>query len=205
MLSPPSMATLRIGIDVGGTNTDSCLLDPSAESSPNRGILAFTKSPTTPNPSDGIQKVIEVLLDQAKVDTSRIASISIGTTHFINAVIEKDHSRLAPVAVLRLCGPFSHSIPPGIDWPADLRKLICAHVAFLDGGLEIDGSVIREPNEVQIKDECARIKDMGIRSIVVNGVFSPADVMGERQEERVGDWISNCYPEADVVLSKEGK
>ncbi|KAE9411054.1 DUF917-domain-containing protein [Gymnopus androsaceus JB14] len=197
------MAILRIGIDVGGTNSDGCLLDPSAESSPNRGILSYTKSPTTPNPSEGIETVINVLLEQANVDPAEIASVTIGTTHFVNAVIEKDHSRLAPVAVLRLCGPFSHSLPPGIDWPTDLRDLLCAHVAFLDGGLEIDGSVIRETNEVQVKEECARIKAMGIRSIVVNGVFSPADVTGERQEEKVGEWINSCYPEADVVLSKE--
>lgn len=199
------MAILRIGIDVGGTNSDGCLLDPTAESSPNRGILSYTKSPTTPNPSEGIETVINDLLEQANIDPAEIASITIGTTHFVNAVIEKDHSRLAPVAVLRLCGPFSRSIPPGIDWPTDLRDLLCAHVAFLDGGLEIDGSVIREPNEVQVKEECTRIKAMGIRSIVVIGVFSPADVMGERQEEKVGEWINSCYPEADVVLSKEGK
>ncbi|KAJ3870023.1 hypothetical protein EV359DRAFT_28603 [Lentinula novae-zelandiae] len=195
--------TLRIGVDVGGTNTDACLIDPSATTLPNRGILSWHKSVTTPNPSHGIENVINALIKQANVDAVDIASITIGTTHFINAVIEKDKSRLAPVAVLRLCGPFSRSIPPGIDWPVDLRELICAHAAYLDGGLEIDGSVIRDPNEAQVKEECTRIRSLGILSIVVNGIFSPADVLGERQEEKVGEWIKNYYPEADVVLSKE--
>ncbi|KAJ3719783.1 hypothetical protein C8R42DRAFT_671796 [Lentinula raphanica] len=195
--------TLRIGVDVGGTNTDACLIDPFAPASPNRGILSWHKSVTTSNPSHGIENVINAVLEQANADPNDIASVTIGTTHFINAVIEKDRSRLAPVAVLRLCGPFSRSIPPGIDWPADLRELICSYVAYLDGGLEIDGSVIREPNEAQVKKECARIQALGIRSIVVNGIFSPADVLGERQEEKVGEWIKIYYPEADVVLSKE--
>ncbi|KAJ3987540.1 hypothetical protein F5890DRAFT_1497473 [Lentinula detonsa] len=195
--------TLRIGVDVGGTNTDACLIDPSATASPNRGILSWHKSVTTSNPSHGIENVINALIEHANVDISEIASVTIGTTHFINAVIEKDPSRLDPVAVLRLCGPFSRSIPPGIDWPADLRDLICVYAAFLDGGLEIDGSVIHEPNKAQVEEECARIRSLGIRSIVVNGIFSPADVMGERQEEKVGEWIKSCYPEADVVLSKE--
>ncbi|KAJ3879103.1 hypothetical protein F5051DRAFT_404095 [Lentinula edodes] len=195
--------TLRIGVDVGGTNTDACLIDPFATTLPNRGILSWHKSVTTPNPSHGIENVINALIKQANVDAGDIASITIGTTHFINAVIEKDRSRLAPVAVLRLCGPFSRSIPPGIDWPADLRELICAHAAYLDGGLEIDGSVIRDPSETQVKEECTRIRSLGIRSIVVNGIFSPADVLGERQEEKVGEWIQSYYPEADVVLSKE--
>lgn len=197
--------TLRIGVDVGGTNTDACLIDPSDTTLPNRGILSWHKSVTTPNPSHGIENVINALIKQANVDAVDIASITIGTTHFINAVIEKDKSRLAPVAVLRLCGPFSRSIPPGIDWPVDLRELICAHAAYLDGGLEIDGSVIRDPNEAQVEEECTRIRSLGILSIVVNGIFSPADVLGERQEEKVGEWIKNYYPEADVVLSKEGE
>lgn len=34
-------ATLRIGVDVGGTNTDGVLLDPLAASSSNKGILAW--------------------------------------------------------------------------------------------------------------------------------------------------------------------
>ncbi|KAF9068110.1 hypothetical protein BDP27DRAFT_1392915 [Rhodocollybia butyracea] len=191
---------LRIGVDVGGTNTDAVILDPSSQNHP---IIAWHKSPTTANTSQGIETVINVLLQQANVDPSRIASITIGTTHFINAVIEKDQSRLAPVAVLRLCGPFSQSVPPGIDWPEDLRDYICAYAAFLDGGLEIDGAVIREPIEAQVKEECARIKSMGIQNIVVNGIFSPADIAGERQEERVGEWIEKYYPEANVVLSKE--
>ncbi|ESK95855.1 hydantoinase [Moniliophthora roreri MCA 2997] len=194
---------LRIGVDVGGTNTDAVLLDPIAISSHNRGILSWHKSPTTANPSEGIENVVKALLQNAEVDAQSIASVTIGTTHFINAVVEKDQSRLAPVAVLRLCGPFSRSVPPGVDWPSDLRSIICAYCGFLDGGLEIDGQIIRHINEEQVKEECEKIKVVGIRSIVVNGIFAPADVMGERQEERVGEWVKKYYPEAEVVLSKK--
>ena len=56
--------------------------------------------------------------------------------HFVNAVVEMDRSRLAKVAILRLCGPFSKHAPPGIDWPESLRALICSHYALLKGGLE---------------------------------------------------------------------
>jgi hypothetical protein len=47
-----------------------------------------------------------------------------------------DSSRLAKVAILRLCGPFSQHAPPCIDWPENLRSLICGHYALLKGGLE---------------------------------------------------------------------
>jgi N-methylhydantoinase A/oxoprolinase/acetone carboxylase beta subunit len=77
------MAIFRIGVDVGGTNTDGVLLDPSATAQPNKGILAWHKSPTTPDPSRGIESVITTLLRTAKVDDARaVASVTIGTTQY---------------------------------------------------------------------------------------------------------------------------
>lgn len=131
-----------------------------------------------------------------------MASVTIGTTHFINAVVEKDQNRLKPVAVIRLCGPFSRDVPPGIDWPPDLRDMICTYCGFVDGGLELDGQLICGIKEIQIAEECAKIKQKHIKSIVINGIFSPLDMI-ENQEETVRDWVKKYYPEADVVLSKE--
>ncbi|KAJ7584873.1 hypothetical protein C8J56DRAFT_137101 [Mycena floridula] len=194
--------SFRIGVDVGGTNTDGVLLNPSATTDENRGILAWHKSPTTMNPSHGIETVIKALLDKAKVDAAAIASVTIGSTHFINAVVEKDQNRLRPVAVIRLCGPFSRDVPPGLDWPQDLRNLICKHASYVRGGLQVDGELIDEVQESEIAEECAKIKEKGIGSIVINGIFSPSDLV-HLQEERVGEWVKKYYPEADVVLSKE--
>ena len=82
-LNYPTMsgATKRIGVDVGGTNTDGVLLEPTAvPGSSSRAILAWCKTPTTANPSDGIETCIAKLLADANVALSEIASISIGTT-----------------------------------------------------------------------------------------------------------------------------
>lgn len=54
-----------------------------------------------------------------------------------------------------------------------------------------------------MKEVCAEIGRLGIKSVVVNGVFSPSDLV-ERQEERVGEWVGKYLPGADVVLSKQG-
>ncbi|KAI0015892.1 hypothetical protein F4780DRAFT_773230 [Xylariomycetidae sp. FL0641] len=194
--------TLRIGVDVGGTNTDGVILNPTDSLGPSRGIVAWKKSSTTRNPSDGINHVIREMFQASAIDPGDIASVTIGTTHFINAVVEMDRSRLAQVAVIRLCGPFSEAIPLGVDWPPKLRNIICAHRATVDGGLEIDGSLIAELDEDAIRRECAAIRAKGIRSIVVVGIFSPIDVVF-RQEERAAAIIREEYAEADVVLSKE--
>lgn len=48
---------LRLGVDVGGTNTDAALLSPSSE------VLATAKSTTTPDIVTGIENSIRCLQD----------------------------------------------------------------------------------------------------------------------------------------------
>lgn len=120
----------------------------------------------------------------------------------MNAVVTRDSTRLSPVAVLRLSGPFSKHAPPCVDWPASLRKIVLAHYALVKGGLEIDGSLISDIHEQEIVEQCEIIKEKGIKSIVVNGVFSPIDTV-EQQEKRAAEIIKRELGEqVDVVLSK---
>ncbi|KAF3770679.1 hypothetical protein M406DRAFT_271925 [Cryphonectria parasitica EP155] len=210
---------LRIGVDVGGTNTDGVIIDPSltsASSSSNRGIIAYHKAPTTTNPSDGINAAITHMFTTTDppINPADVASVTIGTTHFVNAVVERDARRLCRVAVLRLAGPFGKHAPPCIDWPDDMRELVLGHWASVKGGLEVDGNLIAELDEEGVRAQCRLIRDMGIRSIVVNGVFSPidtvylqeeraAEIIREEFEKKGGDEDSDEPTAVDVVLSKE--
>ena len=121
---------------VAGTNTDGVLIDVTRLSDPDRGVLAYNKSPTTTDVSKGIEDAIREVLKSAAVSSSDITSVSIGTTAFINAVLEADARRLAKVAVIRLCGPYTRQCPPFVDFPKHLRVLTEGHVAFIDGGFE---------------------------------------------------------------------
>lgn len=196
---------LRIGVDVGGTNTDGCLIDPSLTATANKGILSYHKSPTTTNPSDGINAAITHLLTSTTpaVDPADVASVTIGTTHFVNAVVERDARRLCRVAVVRLAGPFGKHAPPCVDWPADMRQLVLGHWGSVRGGLEVDGIPIADLDEAAVRAECRAIGRKGIRSVVVNGVFSPIDTV-HRQEERAAEIVrEELGGDVDVVLSKE--
>lgn len=201
MSTNPHPPCLRIGVDVGGTNTDGVILDP-LEKSPAKAIKAWHKTATTANPSHGINETIGCMLREADIHPYQVASVTIGTTHFVNAVIEMDASRLCRVAVLRLCGPFSKHTPPCVDWDDGLRDIILGHYALLKGGLEVDGYLISDIDENEIKSQCAIIKEKGIKSIVVNGVFSPIDTV-ERQEERAAEIITAEIPGCHVVCSKD--
>lgn len=193
---------LRIGVDVGGTNTDGVILDPTRAAEPDKGIVAWHKAATTTNPSLGIGNAITEMLTTAKIPPSDVASVTIGTAHFVNAVVERDARRLSPVAVLRLCGPFSHHTPPCVDWPEDMRDLVLNHYAILPGGLEVDGSLIADIDEAAIEAECAKIREKNIRSIDICGTFSPIDTV-ERQEERAAEIVRRVLPGYDIVLSKD--
>lgn len=177
-------------------------MDLARSTEPGRGIVAWKKLSTTKNPSEGINNVIKDMFDQSSIDPHDVASVTIGTTHFINAVVEMDESRLRKVAVIRLCGPFSKDIPIGIDWPPRLRNIICGYRGLVNGGLEIDGSLIAELDVDEVKRQCEIIKSQGIRSIAIVGVFSPIDVLF-KQEETAAAIIRDLYPGADVVCSKD--
>jgi hypothetical protein len=75
-------------------------------------------------------------LNETGVPRSNILSVNIGTTHFINAVVQADESKLSRVAVLRLCGPFCREVPPFAGFPQLLRDVVEGYVGYLEGGLE---------------------------------------------------------------------
>ncbi len=55
-------------------------------------------------------------------------------------MIERNANELAPVAVLRLCGPYSREVPPFAGFPDDLGSIIEVFTAYLPGGLESESN-----------------------------------------------------------------
>ena len=70
----------RIGIDVGGTNTDAVLLEHGR-------VVQAVKTPTTEDVTGGIVTSLELLGRHPEVAKGTIDGVVIGTTHFVNAVI----------------------------------------------------------------------------------------------------------------------
>ncbi|OSD08105.1 hydantoinase/oxoprolinase [Trametes coccinea BRFM310] len=194
---------LRIGVDVGGTNTDGVLIDVTRLGEPGRGVLAHCKSATTPDVSTGIENAVREVLTLAAVPPSQVSSVSIGTTAFINAVLERDARRLAKVAVIRLCGPYTRQCPPFIDFPKRLRALTEGHVGYVDGGLEIDGREILPLNERQIVEQCALIKAKGLLNVVLSGIYSPLDNEGKHEAAAKSIIERELGPSVNVVCSRD--
>ncbi|KAI8986894.1 DUF917-domain-containing protein [Trametes punicea] len=194
---------LRIGVDVGGTNTDGVLIDVTRLREPCRGVVAHYKSASTPDVSTGIENAVREVLNLAAVPPSQVSSVSIGTTAFINAVLERDARRLTKVAVIRLCGPYTRQCPPFIDFPNRLRALTEGHVGYVDGGFEIDGREILPLDERQVIEQCAIIKEKSLKNIVLCGIFSPLDSQGKHEATAKTIIERELGPSVSVVCSRD--
>lgn len=196
------MSFYRIGVDVGGTNTDAAILDVAACDAESRGVLASHKASTTRDITSGITTAIESVLDASHVDLDRVIAVTIGTTHFINALVEADAQRLSRVAVVRLCGPFTRLVPPFSDFPGRLRSILDGGSYFLDGGLEYDGEEIQALDHEQIRQKTRDIVSKGVRSVAIVGVFSPIDHSGV-QEEVCKRIMLEVSPSLEITISRD--
>lgn len=185
---------LLVGIDVGGTNTDSVLLDTKTSR-----VVSWNKQVTSHDVSRGIEDSIRELFTGTP-DKDEVLSVTIGTTHFINAIVERDRARLERVAVLRLCGPYSHNVPPFTDFPKDLASLMNGYIGYLAGGFHVDGSKIDDVVEAEVMDHARRIKELGIRAVAISGIFSP---VFPEQELQVAQILERELPGVNVVPSYE--
>ncbi|MBS0614383.1 MAG: hydantoinase/oxoprolinase family protein [Proteobacteria bacterium] len=179
----------RIGVDVGGTNTDAVVMK-------QREVCAVVKVPTTADVTGGLMQALEEVLAAAAVAAGDIGLVVIGTTHFTNAVIERRH--LTPTAVVRLCLPAAQCLEPMADWPADLRAVIGEHAYLAAGGVEFDGTPIRPIDAAELARIGADIRARGIDSIAVAGIFSP---VRDELERRAGELLAAACPGASITLS----
>lgn len=165
-------------------------------------VLASYKAPTTPDVALGIQAAIAATLDKAGVDKSRIQAIAIGTTSFVNSLVERDAGKLERVAVVRLCGPFSRLCPPFASFPYELRSVLEGPVFFASGGVEVDGTEIDPVDPLEIRGICAQMRALGVKTVAVSGCYSPIDDKW-RQEEMVQAIIRAELPDVKITLSKD--
>jgi N-methylhydantoinase A/oxoprolinase/acetone carboxylase beta subunit len=127
------VALYRLGLDVGGTNTDAVLIDAS------RKVIAGTKAVTTPDVFGGIVAAVRDLFALTGVNGRQISHAMLGTTHGTNAIIER--KGLVRVGLLRIGAPATLLVRPLLDWPDDLTFIV-EKAEIIRGGFEYDGREI---------------------------------------------------------------
>lgn len=182
---------MRIGVDVGGTNTDAVLLA-------GKTVLGAVKRPTRADVSSGISDAIGALIDTCGVRPDAIDAVMIGTTHFTNAFIQR--RELVPVFAIRAGFPAGRGIPPFSSWPDDLKPILCGGSKMVAGGYEFDGREISSLDETAIVEAIDEARAAGIGQIAVSCIFSQ---LNPAHEERIAALVAQHAPEIEVSLSSE--
>lgn len=152
----------KLGIDVGGTNTDAVLIDERLQ------VVAEIKHPTTGDIYDGILGALKEILEVSGIDRSEITQAMLGTTQCTNAIVERKN--LAPIGIMRIGAPATLGIPPMVDWEEKIREIVVESV-IIGGGFEYDGKELAAFDEAAARAFFERMKGK-VSSIAISCVFS---------------------------------
>ena len=181
----------RIGIDVGGTNTDAVIMQEGK-------ILTGVKSATTADVMSGVVESLVKALENTGINKSDVSGVMIGTTHFTNAVVERRH--LSRTAAVRLCLPAAQCLPPMVDWPDDIREAVGGKFWMAKGGNEFDGRQISAIDEDELSQIAKAIQKEEISSVAICSVFSPVN---DEMEKKAMAVMKKVLAGADFTLSSE--
>jgi len=181
----------RLGIDVGGTNTDAVILDRSDR------VLAKAKVPTTQDVTGGIVAALDAVIRAPGADPARITHAMLGTTHATNAVLER--RRLQRVAVIRIGAPATLGIRPMFEWPADLTAAVSAGAAIVAGGIEFDGRDLAPFDGEAVARFLATVAGRA-EAVAITSVFAP---VSPRHELEAAEIVKRELGEVSVSLSHE--
>jgi N-methylhydantoinase A/oxoprolinase/acetone carboxylase beta subunit len=178
-----------------------------------RRVVAKVKTATTPDVTGGIVRALEQVAAEGvagagatgrgarvaeRVSRNGIQAVMLGTTHFMNALLEG--RGLARTAVFRLCGPSTRLLPPFCDWPRGLRVAVGGHSYLLPGGHEFDGHEISSFEDDAVRDAVRDALANGVEAVALCGVFAPVN---PAHESRAAELIRQEWPDLSLTLSSE--
>ena len=168
-----------LGLDVGGTQTDTVLIDGDR-------VLAATKTPTKVDLLLTLRNALESTL--ADVDPGQIERMAFSTTLATNAIVQ---DWLEPTGMIVSAGP-------GIN-PQCFAVGPSFHV--VEGCLDHQGFEAVPLGKTSVMEAAAKIEGDGINVIGVVGKFS---VRNTSHERRIADWVKGRFSHVAMGHSVSG-
>jgi len=181
----------KLGIDVGGTNTDAVLISEDLE------VKGSVKVPTSNDIYSGIVDSIRQLLKANPIDKDSIFQTMLGTTQCTNAIVERKN--LAPVGVIRLAAPASTGIPPMVDWETELASTVVDYY-IAKGGYEYNGKEINSFDEDEVRSFFRKIKGK-VESVAISCCF--ASIRNEHEKRAAKICKEEMGEDVHVSISSE--
>ncbi|WP_037306765.1 hydantoinase/oxoprolinase family protein [Amycolatopsis orientalis] len=193
------MTGLRVGVDIGGTFTDLCVLDGT-------GVVAVGKVLTTHDePARAVEEGLKRTLDDAGLDPGDVEQFVHGTTLVTNALIERKGSRTALLAtagfrdVLEMRREHRYEL---YDLLIELPSpLVPRHLRFdVPERILADGTVHTGLDEDYVARLGRELDDRGIDAVAIcflHAFTNPA------HERRAAEVLKNVAPRLRIALSSE--
>jgi N-methylhydantoinase A len=192
----------RIGVDVGGTNTDLVL-------ECRKGVF-YHKVPTTlKNQSIGVVEGVKALCAKAEIEPAEVETIVHGTTTATNITIEHNGSECGMLTtegfrdilhIGRHKRPYNFSLHFDVPWQSQPLVKRRNRIAIPERILPPTGTVETPLDEAAVRDACAVFRRRGIDSIVIGFMFA---FLNDAHERRAREIVLEELPDAYVTLSSE--
>lgn len=173
----------RIGVDVGGTNTDLVL-----ECS--KGVF-YHKVPTTlKNQSIGVVEGVKALCRKAEIEPAEVETIVHGTTTATNITIEHNGSECGMLTtegfrdilhIGRHKRPYNFSLHFDVPWQSQPLVKRRNRIAIPERILPPTGAVATPLDEAAVRAACAVFRRRGIESVVIGFMFAFLNDAHERR------------------------
>ena len=196
------IATLRIGIDTGGTFTDIVCVDDKS------GAMSVTKVSSTPsNPAVALVRGVHEILRQRGASINELAVLAHGTTVATNALLQGEIAGLG----LIVTEGFRHileiarqAVPEGYGnsyfWVKPERIVPLRYVREAGGRLYFLGQEFRPLDEDSVRDAARFFRAAGIKAVGICLLHSYANPAHER---RAAEIVRAEYPECTLSLSSD--
>ncbi|WP_179956825.1 hydantoinase/oxoprolinase family protein [Amycolatopsis anabasis] len=193
------MKPLRIGVDIGGTFTDLCVLDDT-------GVVAVGKVLTThTEPASAVEAVLTETLRAADLAAEEVTQLVHGTTLVTNALIERKGSATALLAtagfsdVLEMRREHRYEL---YDLDLELPEpLVPRHLRFdVPERILADGTVAEPLDEDFVARLGAELAERGITAVAIcflHAFTNPA------HERRAAEVLARVAPGLRVALSAD--
>ncbi len=192
----------RIGVDVGGTNTDFIL-------ECRKGVF-YHKSPTTlRNQAIGVVEGVRNICERADIDLSEVDVIVHGTTTATNITIERSGSECGMITtkgfrdilhIGRHKRPYNFSLHFDVPWQSNPLVKRRNRIAVAERILPPSGEIATPLDEDAVREACALFRKRNVKSIVIGFMFS---FLNDAHERRAREIVLEEIPDAYVTLSSE--
>ncbi|GHG98087.1 hydantoinase/oxoprolinase family protein [Pseudodonghicola xiamenensis] len=192
----------RIGVDVGGTNTDLVLECASG--------IYYHKVPTTlKNQSIGVVDGVLAICAQASLDPAEVETIVHGTTTATNITIEHNGSDCGMLTtegfrdilhIGRHKRPTNFSLHFDVPWQSQPLVRRRNRIAVRERIAAPGGEVAVPLDEAAVRAACALFRKRELNSVVIGFMFS---FLNDTHEQRAKEIVLEEMPEAYVTLSSE--